>query len=138
MKYLASAMTLYLALTTTAFACDLSVTDPWIRAAPPNAKALAGYMVLKNAGSEDCVLTGARAEGFKMAMLHRTMEKDGMAQMVHQEKVTVPAGEELIFKPKDYHIMLMRPQKPLQKGDTVLVTLVLEDGNEQRVEFPVR
>lgn len=138
MKYLASTMTLYLALTTAAFACDLSVTDPWIREAPPSAKALAGYMVLKNDGSEDCVLTGVRAEGFKMAMLHRTVEKDGVAEMVHQEKVTIPAGGQLVFKPKDYHIMLMRPQQPLEKGDRVAVTLVQEDGNEQQVEFPVR
>ena len=138
MKYLASTMTLYLALTTTAFACDLSVTDPWIREAPPTAKAMAGYMVLKNSGSEDCVLTGVRAEGFMNAMLHRTVEKEGMAQMVHQEKVTIPAGGELVFKPKDFHIMLMGPKEPLQKGDSVMVTLVHKNGNEQEVEFPVR
>jgi len=138
MKYLASTMTLYLALTTTAFACDLSVTDPWIREAPPTATALAGYMVLKNSGSEDCVLTGVRAEGFKMAMLHRTVEKDGVAEMVHQETVTVPAGGQLVFKPKDYHIMLMRPQQPLDKGDSVAVTLVHDDGNEQKVVLSVR
>ena len=155
LKYLASTMTLYLALTTTAFACDLSVTDPWIREAPPSAKALAGYMVVKmllgavlidalHAALEDRVVALDRvrmdfaAHVFVSTMLHRTVEKDGMAEMVHQEKVTIPAGGELVFKPKDYHIMLMRPQQPLDKGDSVAVTLVHDDGNEQKVVFPVR
>lgn len=47
-----------------------------------------------------------------MATLHYTVEKEGVADMVRHEKVGTPAGEQLVFKPKDYRIMLMRPEEP--------------------------
>jgi copper(I)-binding protein len=137
-KYLTACAALYLSLTAAAFGCELEVTDPWIREAPPTATALAGYMVLANPGSEDCVVTGVRAKGFGGAMLHRTEQKDGMAHMMHQNEVTVPAGGSVIFEPNGLHIMLMKPQQALERGDRVAVTLVLEDGSENEIAFPVR
>jgi len=137
-KFLTACATLYLSLITTAMGCDLEVTDPWIREAPPTATALAGYMVLGNSGSDDCVLTGARADGFGGAMLHRTEEKDGMAHMMHQDEVTIPAGERVVFEPNGLHIMLMKPGQPLKQGDHVPVTLILQDGAEHEIDFPVR
>jgi len=137
-KFVTPCAALYLSLISAAFGCDLDVLDPWIREAPPTTTALAGYMTLSNSGSEDCVLTGARADGFGGAMLHRTEQKDDIAHMMHQDKVTIPAGEQVVFEPNGLHIMLMKPQKPLQKGDRVAVTLILESGNEHKIEFPVR
>jgi periplasmic copper chaperone A len=138
MRLFVFSVALYLTLATTAHACDLEVTDPWIREAPPTATALAGYMVLSNSGGQDCVFTDVRAADFEVAMIHRTEHDGDTAHMVHQNEVNVPAGGETIFKPNGLHIMLMHPRRSLSEGDSVVVTLVLEGGDEHGVELPVR
>lgn len=125
-------------LTTPAFACDLEIVDPWVREAPPTADALAGYMVLQNQSGGDCVLTDVSAAGFKRAMFHRTEHEGDMASMEHQNEVRVAAGEPVVFEPNGLHIMLMHPDQPLQKGDQVAITLVLDNGEQQSARFPVR
>lgn len=125
-------------LATSASACELEVSNPWIRQAPPTASALAGYMVLSNTGTRDCVLTDVQAQGFARAMFHRTVHEGDVAHMKHQEQVIVPAGERLVFEPNGFHVMLMNPEVPLKAGDHVVVTLVLEGGVKQHIELPVR
>lgn len=138
MRVFRRSFTLYLALVTSAFACDLEIADPWIREAPPSATALAGYMVLSNRGDGDCVLTGVRATGFSNAMLHRTEHQGDTAHMMHQDTVRIPADGQVVFEPNGLHIMLMHPDQALKSGDHVAVTLVLETGDAQQLEFPVR
>ena len=136
MKLVVSCMVLYAVSMATALPCELEVSDPWVREAPPTASVLAGYMVLSNTGGGDCVLVGARAAEFKRAMFHRTEEEGGVARMTHQEQVTVAAHEQLVFEPGGLHIMLMQPIRPLREGDAVQVKLVLDNGDEEVVEFP--
>lgn len=138
MRVFRCSFTLYLVLVTSAFGCDLEVSDPWIREAPPTATAMAGYMVLANRGNDDCVLIGVRATGFSNAMLHRTEHQGDTAHMMHQDTVRIPADGRVVFEPNGLHIMLMHPDQPLKNGDRVTVTLVLETGDAQQLEFPVR
>lgn len=138
MKLIVNCLGLYVAAMAAALGCELEVDDPWVREAPPTAAALAGYMVLSNKGGDDCLLVGARAVGFEGAMFHLTKEEGGVTHMVHQKQVTVPAREQVVFKPGGFHIMLMQPAQPLKEGDIVEVTLVRDSGDEKVVEFPVR
>lgn len=117
---------------------DIMVEGPWVREAPPNAPALAGYMVLHNSGETDRALVGAACDAFGNVMLHRTVMEDGMAKMIHQPQVTIPAGGKEVFEPGGYHIMLMKPKQPLTAGDEVEVTLEFANGDRQVVTFPVK
>lgn len=116
----------------------LMVENAWIREAPPGASALAGYMTLHNNGDKARVLTGAESVAFGNVMLHRTVMEEGMAKMIHQMSITIPAGESLTFKPNDYHIMLMKPKHPLKAGDKVDVTLSFKNGETLIVTHEVR
>jgi len=116
----------------------LEVDNAWIREAPPSAQMMGGFMTLKNDSDKPMVLTGAHSKSFSMIMLHRTVEKDGMARMIHQDKVVIPAHGTLEFKPGSYHIMMPSPSKRLVAGNKVTITLEFEGGKTMDVEYTVR
>lgn len=117
---------------------EVMVENAWIREAPPGARAMAGYMVVKNHGASDKVLVGASSDAFGEVMLHRTIVEGGMAKMVHQMAITIPAKGEVTFEPNGYHVMLMAPKKPLKAGDKVEITLKFKDGETVKVVHEVR
>lgn len=116
----------------------ITVENAWIREAPPGARAMAGYMVVKNTGNSDKVLVSAASDAFGEVMLHRTIVEGGMAKMVHQMAITIPAKGEISFEPNGYHVMLMAPKKPLKAGDKVEITLKFKDGESVKVVHEVR
>lgn len=116
----------------------LMVDNAWIREAPPGATALAGYMTLHNDSDKERVLVGASSPAFGNVMLHRTVMENGMAKMVHQMAITIPAGGKVMFKPNDYHIMLMKPKQTLKAGDKVDITLEFKNGETMTVTHVVR
>lgn len=116
----------------------VTVENAWIREAPPGARAMAGYMVVKNHGTSDKILVGAASDAFGEVMLHRTVIEGGMAKMVHQMAITIPAKGEVTFEPNGYHVMLMAPKKPLKTGDKVEITLKFKDGETMKVVHEVR
>jgi len=114
------------------------VRDAWIREAPPNAVALAGYMVMENPSDKEQSLVNAASAAFDMVMIHRTVHEGGMAHMKHQKAVTIPAKGHIAFAPDGYHLMLMKPKQSLRAGDRVPVDLIFSDGSQIAVGFEVR
>lgn len=123
---------------TSAAETGVVVENAWIREAPPSAKAMAGYMVVKNHSGSDKVLVSAASADFENVMLHRTIIEGGMAKMVHQMGITIPAKGEVIFEPNGYHVMLMGPKRVLKAGDKVEVTLKTKQGEAVKVVHEVR
>jgi len=119
-------------------ASGLTIEQPWVNEAPPGAAAMAGYMVVNNAGATARVLVGASSPAFGSAMLHRTVMKNGMAEMVHQKAIRVPAHGHVTFAPGGYHIMLMKPKHHYVAGDAVKVMLRFRNGEQRTVRFPVK
>jgi copper(I)-binding protein len=117
---------------------QLTVEDAWIREAPPGAPMLAGYLILHNHSDQERALVAAESPAFGMVELHRTVLEDGMARMVAQKRIPVPAGGQAALKPGDYHLMLMKPQQPLKAGDTADLTLHFDDGSSMTIQAVVR
>lgn len=118
-------------------AIELTIEDAWIREAPPMAKTMGGFMVLNNPGSTDLHLVSAASPFFSRVMIHRTVIAEGVARMVHQLRVTLPAGQRIEFKSGSYHLMLMHPQRRFITGDHITVTLKFSDGDEIEHLFKV-
>ena len=98
---------------------------------------LAGFMTIKNNGSTDDSLVGAKVN-FAMAMLHQTtMDANGVANMSEVEKIVVPAGQTVELKPGGYHVMFMNPSQELKVGDTVNVTLQFQKAGTIVVQAKV-
>lgn len=114
------------------------VMHPWVREAPPTAAALGAFMVLQNHGAKPLVLVGAESAAAGEVQLHRTVMADGMAKMIRQNSIEIPAGGQVEFKPGDYHLMLMKPKQVLKAGDKVGITLKFKDGSSLPATFEVR
>ena len=103
----------------------ITIQNAWVREAPPNASAMAGYLTITNSTEQDRILTFAKSKQFNVVEMHRTVIKDGVAKMRRHEEITIPAGESLEFKPGDFHLMLMSPKSEFKENDEVTVTLCL-------------
>ncbi len=117
---------------------ELVVHGAWIRAAPPNAPVLAGYMTIKNDSRLAKVLVRATSPAFASVTLHRTEHVDGVARMSHVREVNIMANGEFVFQPDGYHLMLMQPKRLLRTGDRVSIELNFADGSRSSVMFLVR
>ena len=116
----------------------LQLESGWVREAPPNATAMAGYAVINNHTSQELILIGASSPSFNSIEFHRSIQKDGMFRMVRQETLTAPAQGKLELKPGDFHLMLMSPKEALRDGDKVEITLDWSDGQQMEVTLPVK
>ena len=116
----------------------ITVEGAWIREAPPNASAMAGYMRIVNNTKQDNSLVSASSNAFKVIEFHRSVEKDGMYKMIRHEKLVVPQQQSLELKPGDFHLMLITPKQSLKEGDTVSVELNFSDQSKVIVEMPVK
>ena len=118
--------------------CAPVIEQAWVRAAPPGATTLAGYLRLSNPCEAPVVVTGVESRDFGMPMIHRSDVVDGVSRMRHVGELTLAPGDSLVFEPGGLHLMLMKPLRPLAEGDSVGVRLVLADGRRVFAQFPVR
>ena len=118
--------------------CAPTIEKAWIRAAPPGAASLAGYLVLRNACQAPVAVTGIESRDFAAPMIHRSVEDAGVSRMRAAGTLEVPAGGELHFAPGGLHLMLMSPKRAFAEGDVARLRLVLADGRRLYVEVPVR
>jgi copper(I)-binding protein len=117
----------------------IQVTDPWVRAAPPNAPALAAFMKLENhTGAEISIVDARTSLAVARVELHRTTMVGDVMKMTPQTAIPVAAHSATLLKPGSWHIMLISPQKAPLAGESVELTLLFSDGSEQKVVAIVR
>ncbi len=130
---------LFLLLSFSVQADDITVIDPWVRAAPPNAPALAAFMQVKNHSGVALSIVDVRTNlSIDHIELHRTQMKDGVMKMIPQTAIPVAAGSSTILKPGSWHIMLIKPVKVPAVGEMVELTLVFDNGIEKTIHAHVR
>jgi len=112
--------------------------DGWIRAAPPGATALAGYVTLSNDAERSLVIVNAESSAFDAVAFHQSYEEGGMMRMRAVGNLDVPAKGELALAPGGLHLMLLRPKRTLGVGDSVIVDLVTDEGDPLPVVLRVR
>ncbi|MGC8806143.1 MAG: copper chaperone PCu(A)C [Thiomonas sp.] len=128
---------LSLGLLGSALAAGIQVTDAWIRWLPSNLPA-GGYAKVTNDTDKEVKLIGASSPKYGMVMLHQTVNKNGMSNMVHVDSIAIAPHKSMAFTPGDYHIMLMQPKPGIEPGQKVPVTLKFSDGQSVTTEFEVR
>ncbi|MCB1878405.1 MAG: copper chaperone PCu(A)C [Chromatiales bacterium] len=121
-----------------ATADDVLVIDPWVAEAPPGARVVGGFMTLENRGDGDRSVTSVSSPAAREMQMHRTVFSEGMARMVPQESLSIPAHGRLVLEPGGYHLMLIGPTKPLAIGDQVPMQISLDDGTTLEVSAEVR
>jgi periplasmic copper chaperone A len=119
----------------------VTVTDPWVKAAPTDDGMTAAFGVLTNDGDQEAVIVSASAEAVSdMVELHEVVSGDD-GNMVMREKdggFSVGAGAAHELSPGADHIMIMGLTEDLEPGAEVTIILEFEDGSTQEFTAPVK
>jgi copper(I)-binding protein len=115
-------------------AAQIAVADPWVRGTVAGQKATGAFMQLKSAS--DATLVGATSPVAKIVEIHEMKMDGGVMKMNAIDRLPLPAGKAVDLKPGGYHVMLMDLTQPLKEGESVPVTLTIEDkaGKKTTVE----
>ena len=107
----------------------LEFSKTWVRATPPTSKMTAAYATITNVSTFNIWIIGASSDQFGAIELHETIERDGMARMVHQDFVKLAPGESVEFKRGGKHFMLFQPKQPITEGQQVSIDVKLGNGD---------
>jgi copper(I)-binding protein len=120
----------------TCWAGDLTVSGAWIRYLPAGAPA-GGFFKLQNAGKATALI-GASSPDYGMVMIHKTVEQGGVSKMVEVDRIEIPAGGAVEFRPGGYHLMLMHAKHEIKAGAEVIVTLQFANGQKVAARYEIR
>lgn len=116
----------------------LTLSEGWIRQAPPSAPVLAAYGRLHHQAERPVVITAAAAAEFGRVELHSMSMDDGVMRMRKLDSLEVPVGGELVLEPGGLHLMLFEPARALTAGEQITLTLAVCGNQSQDVQFEVR
>ncbi len=112
-------------------------STPHMRPAEQGASS-ALYFTLRNRGADTLVLTAVEIDVADQAMIHRSVDANGMASMVHQDSVLVPPGDSVEFRERGMHVMAMGLRAALTIGDTVVARLRFRSARVDTIRAVVR
>lgn len=121
-----------------AAAADMvTVDEPYVRLAPPNAPATGAFMVIKNNGDKDVKVLKADNPASKVTELHTHLNEGGVMKMRPVAAIDIKAKSEAVLQPGGLHVMLINMNAPLKEGDSVPITLTFDDGSSKKVDAKV-
>ena len=116
---------------------QVTVDNPYVRLAPPNAPATGAFMVIRNNGDKDVKVVKADNPASKVTELHTHINDNGVMRMRPVPAIEVKAKGEAVLKPGGLHVMLIDLKAPMKEGDLVPVTLTFDDGSSKQVDARV-
>jgi len=116
----------------------LDLENAWIRQAPPMAKNLAGYGLLKNISPETIRVVAISSASFEKVEMHITSFDNGMMKMQEVKVLELRSGESEEFEPGGRHFMMIKPKKPIKAGMKIPLKVTLESGEIYQFEMQVR
>ncbi len=116
---------------------NVSVQDPYVRLAPPNAAATAAFMVIRNTGDKDVKVVKADNPVSKATELHTHLNEGGVMKMRPVQAIEIKAKGEAVLKPGGLHVMMIDLKAPMKEGDSVPITLTFDDGSSKQVDAKV-
>ncbi len=116
---------------------NVSVQDPYVRLAPPNAAATGAFMVIRNTGDQDVKVVKADNPVSKATELHTHLNEGGVMKMRPVPAIEIKAKGEAVLKPGGLHVMMIDLKAPLKEGDSVPITLTFDDGSSKQVDARV-
>ena len=116
---------------------QISVQNPYVRLAPPNAPATGAFMVIKNNGDKDVKVLKADNPVSKVTELHTHLNEGGVMKMRPVPAIDVKAKGEAVLQPGGLHVMLIDLKAPMKEGDVVPITLTFDDGSSKKIDAKV-
>ena len=120
-----------------ALASALEISQPAVRAMPPNAPASGGYLTLANHSDTERHLVGVESDAADTVEIHVSEMQGDTMKMYQVDDIAVPAHGSVALRPGSYHIMMIGLTEPLKAGDQVDFTLIMKDGERIALQAPV-
>ncbi len=137
MKSLLIALAGMLAMCWTATcSAQVTVSDAWARATAPGQKIAGAY--LKITSATPAYLVGGSSPAARVVEVHQMTMANNVMKMRPVARLELPAGTAVELKPGGYHLMLVDVVRPLVKGDSVPLTLKVEDKHGRRHDVEVK
>jgi copper(I)-binding protein len=116
----------------------LEIEQPWSRALPKGATVAAGYMKIRNTGTEpDRLVGGSTPVAGRFEIHEMTMDKGIMRMRPLPAGIEIKPGETVELKPSTTHIMMMDVKQPIVRGKPFTGSLVFEKAGAVDVDFAV-
>jgi copper(I)-binding protein len=119
----------------TAAHAQVTVKEPWVRGTVASQKATGAFMQLST--TEAVRLVEARSGAAKIVEIHEMRMEGDRMMMKAVPGIDLVPGQMLELKPGGFHVMLIDVVKPLNAGDKVPLTLVLEGKDRKRIQVEV-
>lgn len=136
--WMASALALFLAAVLYAQTSDFTTRNAWARVPLPSKTDTALYVVVENHTAQRRTIVSVSSDAAAAAEMHQMQMFKMSMVMVPVSQVNLPARGKATFDPNGYHIMLYGLKTRPSPGDTIKVTLKLDDGTTVPVEATVR
>lgn len=121
-------------LCTVLSAGDITISDAYVRAVPPNLLNSASFMKITNQSSKAILLQSASSDVAKNVELHEHVMNNGMMKMQQVSHIEIPANSSMTLQPGGYHVMLIGLNKKLKEGDAV-TQIKLSFSNGENIEL---
>ena len=120
-----------------AFAQDVKIDNPWVRATVTGQKATGAFMTLT--AQDGARLTNVSSPAAGLAEVHEMAMQGDVMKMRAVSELELPAGKAVELKPGGYHVMLLDLKAPLAADSTVPLTLTFKNakGEERKAEISV-
>ncbi|MBK6308025.1 MAG: copper chaperone PCu(A)C [Gemmatimonadetes bacterium] len=96
------------------------------------------FLVLENPGTVARSVVSGTADVAEKLELHEMVRDGTMMKMSPVKSIEIPAGGKTELKPGGLHLMLFGLKRPLAAGDSIHVTLTLDDGSTVMLMAGVR
>jgi len=115
---------------------QVTVDKPWVRTTVAPQKSTAAYLTITCA--QGGRLVGASSPIAANVDVHEMKMQGDVMRMRAVDALPLPAGQPVEFKPNGYHLMMTGLKAPVKAGDTVALTLVVEDAKGKRESVDVK
>jgi len=112
---------------------ELQVENAWAKSAESGMTAV--FADISNPSGEDITMVGGSTDVAQMVELHEVV--DGVMQQ-KEGGIVVPANSTISLMPGADHIMIMGLNAPLLAGETMSVTIELDNGDTLEITADVR
>ncbi|KAF0866619.1 copper chaperone PCu(A)C [Pseudomonas sp. LD120] len=112
------------------------VDNAWVRATVPGQHASGAFMDLT--ASSDSKLVEVRSPAAKNVQIHQSSMHNDVMSMQQVDAIALPAGKKVSLDTHGYHVMLMELTGQIKAGDTVPLTLIVENAQGEQETIKVQ
>ncbi|HEY3477107.1 MAG TPA: copper chaperone PCu(A)C [Anaerolineales bacterium] len=112
----------------------LEVRDAWARPALQGGNG-AVYFVIQSSEADEIV--GVTSDVAESVEIHESRMNEDVMEMRQLQSVPLGAGEQVMFEPGGFHIMLIGLRQDLQIGDEFAISLRFKDHEDLQINVTV-